>query len=139
MLISRQPHRGGARDPQAAFRCNYVSAPDGHSAPKGRSFKPAAHSVRSSASFFSTTAAERKVMLACGGAAGPGRDVQCSPPLAVFFGLELLLFEFRARSFIPLVIASAMAVGIRRLLFGAGPMFLVGAPDYNFLPNLPST
>jgi len=86
--------------------------------------------------FFSTTAAERKVMLACGGGAGLAATFN-APITGVLLGLELLLFEFRARSFIPLIIASAMAVGIRRLLFGTGPMFLAGAPDYNFFPNLP--
>ncbi len=86
--------------------------------------------------FFSTTAAERKVMLACGGGAGLAATFN-APITGVLLGLELLLFEFRARSFIPLVIASAMAVGIRRLLFGTAPMFLVGAPDYKFFPNLP--
>jgi chloride channel protein, CIC family len=86
--------------------------------------------------FFSTTAAERKVMLACGGGAGLAATFN-APITGVLLGLELLLFEFRARSFIPLVIASAMAVGIRRLLFGTAPMFQVGAPDYNFFSDLP--
>lgn len=82
------------------------------------------------------TAVERKVMLACGGGAGLAATFN-APITGVLLGLELLLFEFRTRSFIPLVIASTMAVGIRRILFGGGPMFEVGNIDYNFLPGLP--
>ncbi|HUJ32385.1 MAG TPA: chloride channel protein [Candidatus Acidoferrum sp.] len=82
------------------------------------------------------TATERKVMLACGGGAGLAATFN-APITGVLLGLELLLFEFRTRSFIPLVIASTMAVGIRRLLFGGGPMFGIGNVDYNFLPALP--
>ncbi|MFZ3217082.1 MAG: chloride channel protein [Candidatus Acidiferrales bacterium] len=86
--------------------------------------------------FLSTTAAERKVLLACGGGAGLAATFN-APITGVLLALELLLFEFRTRSFIPVVISSAMAVAIRRLLFGGGPMFEIGAVDYNFLPNLP--
>ncbi|HTS13063.1 MAG TPA: chloride channel protein [Candidatus Limnocylindrales bacterium] len=82
------------------------------------------------------TAVERKVMLACGGGAGLAATFN-APITGVLLGLELLLFEFRTRSFIPLVIASTMAVGVRRLLFGGGPMFETGAVDFNFLPALP--
>src|SRR5579862_5156933 len=86
--------------------------------------------------FLNTTAAERKVMLACGGGAGLAATFN-APITGVLLALELLLFEFQTRSFIPVVIASAMAVGIRRLLFGTGQMFVIGTPDYNFFPNLP--
>jgi chloride channel protein, CIC family len=86
--------------------------------------------------FISTTAAERKVMLACGGGAGLAATFN-APITGVLLALELLLFEFRTRSFIPVVIASTMAVAIRRLLFGGGPMFEIGTVDYNFLPGLP--
>jgi chloride channel protein, CIC family len=85
--------------------------------------------------FISTTAAERKVMLACGGGAGLAATFN-APITGVLLALELLLFEFRTRSFIPVVIACTMAVGVRRLLFG-GAMFEIGTVDYNFLPGLP--
>ena len=86
--------------------------------------------------FISTTAAERKVMLACGGGAGLAATFN-APITGVLLALELLLFEFRTRSFIPVVIACTMAVGIRQLLFGGGAMFEIGTVDYNFLPGLP--
>ena len=86
--------------------------------------------------FISTTAVERKVMLACGGGAGLAATFN-APVTGVLLALELLLFEFRTRSFIPVVIASTMAVAVRRLLFGGGPMFAIGSVDYDFLPGLP--
>jgi chloride channel protein, CIC family len=86
--------------------------------------------------FISTTAAERKVMLACGGGAGLAATFN-APITGVLLALELLLFEFRTRSFIPVVIACTMAVGIRLLLFGGGAMFEIGEVNYNFLPGLP--
>jgi CIC family chloride channel protein len=86
--------------------------------------------------FISTTAAERKVMLACGGGAGLAATFN-APITGVLLALELLLFEFRTRSFIPVVISCTMAVAIRRQLFGGGAMFEIGTVDYNFLPELP--
>ena len=54
--------------------------------------------------FVSTTANERKVLLACG--AGAGMAATFNTPIAgVILAIELLLFEFKSRSFIPLVIA----------------------------------
>src|ERR1700674_4014354 len=65
----------------------------------------------------STTASERKVLLACG--AGAGLAAMFNAPITgVLLAIELLLFEFRARSFIPLVIANTLAVAIRIWLFG---------------------
>lgn len=82
-----------------------------------------------------TTAAERKVLLACGAAAGLAATFG-TPIAAIIFAIELLLFEFRARSFIPLVIASTIATGIHIVLFGTGPVFSVVSADFGSPINL---
>jgi H+/Cl- antiporter ClcA len=46
-----------------------------------------------------------------------------SPVAAVLLAVELLLFEWRPRSFIPVAIASAAAYALRVPLLGAGPIF----------------
>src|ERR687885_2514275 len=73
-----------------------------------------------------TTAAERKVLLACGAAAGMAATFS-TPIAAVILAIELLLFEYKARSFIPLVIASTLATAVHMQLLGPGPMFSVSA------------
>jgi H+/Cl- antiporter ClcA/CBS domain-containing protein len=85
---------------------------------------------------FHTTAAERKVLLACGAAAGMAATFS-TPIAAVILAIELLLFEFKARSFIPLVIASTLATAIHIRLMGPGPMFAVGAHDFGVPRALP--
>jgi H+/Cl- antiporter ClcA/CBS domain-containing protein len=85
---------------------------------------------------FHTTAAERKVLLACGAAAGMAATFS-TPIAAVILAIELLLFEFKARSFIPLVIASTLATAIHIQLMGPGPMFAVGAHDFGVPRALP--
>jgi chloride channel protein, CIC family len=85
---------------------------------------------------FHTTATERKVLLACG--AGAGMAATFSTPIAgVILAIELLLFEFKARSFIPLVIASTLATSVHFLLMGRGPMFVVGPLDFGIPRALP--
>jgi chloride channel protein, CIC family len=81
------------------------------------------------------TAAERKVLLASGAAAGMAATFS-TPLAAVMLAIELLLFEYKARSFIPLVIASALATAVRFVLMGHGAMFTVGAMDFNFPATL---
>src|ERR1700719_1168237 len=66
------------------------------------------------------TASERKVLLACGAAAGMSATFN-TPIAGVILAIELLLFEFKSRSFIPLVIASTLATAIHMQLLGAGP------------------
>jgi H+/Cl- antiporter ClcA len=72
-----------------------------------------------------TTTAERKVLLACGSAAGLAA-VFGTPIAAIIFVIELLLFEFRTRSFIPLGIASVIATEVHITLFGSNPVFSLG-------------
>jgi CBS domain-containing protein len=60
-----------------------------------------------------------------------------TPIAAVILAIELLLFEFRARSFIPLVISSTLATSMHLVLMGRGPMFQVGAVDFGIPGSLP--
>ncbi len=85
---------------------------------------------------FHTTASERKVLLACGAAAGMSATFN-TPIAGVILAIELLLFEFKARSFIPLVIASTLATAVHMQLLGAGPMFSVAAMDFGIPRALP--
>jgi H+/Cl- antiporter ClcA len=85
---------------------------------------------------FHTTASERKVLLACGAAAGMSATFN-TPIAGVILAIELLLFEFKARSFIPLVVASTLATAVHMQLLGAGPMFSVRAMDFGIPRALP--
>jgi chloride channel protein, CIC family len=84
----------------------------------------------------STTAVERKVLLACG--AGAGMAATFNTPIAgVILAIELLLFEFRARSFIPLVIATTLATSVHLMLLGRGAMFHMLPTDFSIPGGLP--
>lgn len=85
---------------------------------------------------FHVTAAERKVLLACGAAAGMAATFS-TPIAGVILAIELLLFEFKSRSFIPLVIAATLATSVRLKLLGAGAMFTVKAMDFGLPHALP--
>src|ERR1700735_3248295 len=86
--------------------------------------------------FLSTTANERKVLLACG--AGAGMAATFNTPIAgVILAIELLLFEFRSRSFIPLVIACTLATSVRAILLGQRSMFTIGDVNFDVLHGLP--
>ena len=85
---------------------------------------------------FHTTASERKVLLACGAAAGMSATFN-TPIAGVILAIELLLFEFKARSFIPLVVASTLATAVHMQVLGAGPMFSVAAMDFGVPSALP--
>lgn len=69
-----------------------------------------------------TTADERKTLLSAGAAAGMSATFG-SPVSAVLLAVELLLFEFRPRSLIPVALASAAAAAVRMVFLGAAPIF----------------
>ncbi len=69
-----------------------------------------------------TTADERKVLLASGAAAGMAA-IFGSPVSAVLLAVELLLFEYRARSLVPVALAASVAAGARIVLHGPAPTF----------------
>jgi chloride channel protein, CIC family len=73
---------------------------------------------------FHLSAAERKTLLVAGAAAGMAA-IFATPLAGVLLAVELLLFEWKPRSFIPVAAASAMAAALRVPLLGAGPIFPV--------------
>ena len=75
---------------------------------------------------FHLSAAERKTLLVAGAAAGM-TAIFNTPLAAVLLAVELLLFEWKPRSFVPVVVAVIVAWVWRPVLIGAGPMFPVPA------------
>ena len=74
------------------------------------------------------TAAERKVLLVSGACAGM-TAIFGTPVAALLLAVELLLFELKPRSLLPVALACAMAGFLRPWLFEAGPLFpLTTAP-----------
>jgi H+/Cl- antiporter ClcA/CBS domain-containing protein len=74
------------------------------------------------AQFFHLSAAERKTLLVAGAAAGM-TAIFGTPLAAVMMAVELLLFEWKPRSFIPVAAAATIAFAFRPFLFGSGPLF----------------
>ena len=83
------------------------------------------------AQFFRLTSVERKTLLVAGAAAGMSATF-ASPVAAVLLAVELLLFEWKPRSLIPVALASATAGAARRYILGLGPLFPV-APHPAFI------
>jgi H+/Cl- antiporter ClcA len=70
------------------------------------------------------TADERKTLLAAGAAAGMTATFG-SPVAAVLLAVELLLFELRPRSLVPVALAAATACGVRIAVHGSAPAFAI--------------
>src|SRR6185312_6000231 len=68
------------------------------------------------------TGSERKVLLAAGAAAGMSA-IFSAPIASVVLAVELLLFELRPRSLIPVALACVAATGMRYVLMGTTPVF----------------
>jgi CIC family chloride channel protein len=83
------------------------------------------------AQLFHLSSAERKTLLVAGAAAGM-TAIFNTPIAAVLLAVELLLFEWKPRSFVPVVAASIVAALCRPLLLGTGALF-----PYSVVPALP--
>jgi len=71
---------------------------------------------------FHLTAAERKTLLVSGAAAGM-TAIFGTPLAAILLAVEVLLFEWKPRSFVPVVLACLVAYVLRGVWLGGGPMF----------------
>jgi chloride channel protein, CIC family len=78
------------------------------------------------AQFFHLTSMERRTLLVAGAAAGMSATF-AAPVASVLIAVELLLFEWKPRSAIPVALASATACAFRRYILGLGPLFPVPA------------
>lgn len=73
---------------------------------------------------FHLSAAERKTLLVAGAAAGM-TAIFGTPMAAILLAIEVLLFEWKPRSFVPVVLAVLVSFLWRPLLIDAGPLFPV--------------
>jgi H+/Cl- antiporter ClcA len=79
------------------------------------------------AQLFRLSAAERKTLLVAGATAGM-TGIFGTPIASIMLAVELLLFEWKPRSFVPVVTAVLIALAWRPLLVGSGPLFPFAAP-----------
>ena len=86
------------------------------------------------AQFFHLTSTERKTLLVAGAAGGMSATF-AAPIAAAMLAAELLLFEWKPRSLIPVALASTVAAVIRRYLLGLGPLFPVPSHPANISPK----
>ncbi|HET6633464.1 MAG TPA: chloride channel protein, partial [Streptomyces sp.] len=80
--------------------------------------------------FLRVTADERKTLLVAGSAAGMAATFN-APLASILLAVELLLFEYRPRSLMPVAVAAVVATVVRGPFLGSDPLF-AGAhvPDH---------
>ncbi len=74
------------------------------------------------AQFFQLSAAERKTLLVAGAAAGM-TAIFGTPVAAVLLAIEVMLFEWKPRSFVPVAVSVIVAIAWRPWLVGPWPLF----------------
>ena len=84
---------------------------------------------------FHLSAAERKTLLVAGAAAGM-TGIFGTPIAAILLAIEVLLFEWKPRSFVPVVVATLVAFAWRPMLLGSAPLFpFISAPVAAWWPT----
>jgi CIC family chloride channel protein len=73
--------------------------------------------------YFRLSSLERRTLLVAGAAAGMSATFD-APIASVLIAVELLLFEWRPRSFLPIAVASFVAAVVRSFIIGASPPFV---------------
>ncbi|BAS14218.1 H(+)/Cl(-) exchange transporter ClcA [Arthrobacter sp. Hiyo8] len=81
------------------------------------------------------TADERKTLLVAGAASGMAATFN-SPLAAVLLAVELLLFEWRPRSFVPVAAGVAVATVVRGVILGTAPIFPVSTTGLHLTPGI---
>ena len=87
------------------------------------------------AQFLDMSSAERKTLLAAGAAGGMAATFN-SPVSAVLLAVEVLLFEWKPRSLIPVAMASAAATAARWFVLGSGPLFPAVPHPFSYSPKI---
>ncbi|MDB5714870.1 MAG: chloride channel protein [Sphingomonadales bacterium] len=86
---------------------------------------------------FHLSAAERKTLLVAGAAAGMAA-IFGTPLAAILLAIEVLLFEWKPRSFVPVVVGVLVAFAWRPWLIGTGAMFPFAAVTPTALWAIPA-
>lgn len=79
------------------------------------------------AQFLRLSSIERRTLLVCGASGGMAATFG-APIASVLIAVELLLFEWKPRSFIPVAVAAFIADVMRSILIGTNPPFLIAHP-----------